>query len=211
MWKFGHPPKDLWKQRTNVERFLDFLKIKHKIKDDCDWVKVTSLSIQDSGGRGLLRRFGSLESALRLIYSRSINIIHLKLSTPQKQVWNHLQQLGISSGFIVNFRSKTFTHEDSNKEMEFDFYNPNQKLAIEFHGGQHYAPTYRGSYNRQMIRDQHKRETCIKAGITLVEIPFYEWDNRVQTLKSLILEKLPNFKFFERSRHGLFVIPIIAS
>ena len=75
--------------------------------------------------------------------------------------------------------------------MEFDFYNPQLKLAIEYQGEQHFSQTHRGKYNRQLIRDEQKREECLKLGITLIEIPFYKWDNNINTLKEFLL---PHFQ-----------------
>ena len=64
------------------------------------------------------------------------------------------------------------------KNMYVDFYLPKQKVFIEYNGRQHYEPVeYFGGqaqFDRQQKRDQWERDYCIKHGIRLIEIPYYE-------------------------------------
>lgn len=138
---------------------------------------------------------GSLERALQMIYGDNINVRLLRLSSPQRQVWKHLQQLQLASDFQVNFSSKLMVHQTTNKPIQIDFFSPSLKLGIEYHGGQHYAETHRGSFERQQERDQEKRIQCHRTGITLIEIPFYQWNNKSLTLLRYIQEKRPDIVF----------------
>jgi hypothetical protein len=60
--------------------------------------------------------------------------------------------------------------------MTFDFYNANQKIAIEVQGGQHtkYVPFFHGNYKSnylmQLKRDNQKHEFCELNDIHLGEI-----------------------------------------
>jgi hypothetical protein len=64
--------------------------------------------------------------------------------------------------------------------MTFDFYNANNKIAIEVQGGQHtkYVPFFHGNYKNnylmQLKRDHQKHDFCELNDIKLVEI--YEKD-----------------------------------
>lgn len=64
--------------------------------------------------------------------------------------------------------------------MTFDFYNANEKIAIEVQGGQHtkYVPFFHGNYKNnylmQLKRDHQKHDFCELNDIKLVEI--YEKD-----------------------------------
>lgn len=64
--------------------------------------------------------------------------------------------------------------------MTFDFYNANEKIAIEVQGGQHtrYVPFFHGKYKNnylmQLKRDHQKHDFCELNNIKLVEI--YEKD-----------------------------------
>ena len=60
--------------------------------------------------------------------------------------------------------------------MTLDFYNANQKIAIEVQGGQHtkYVPFFHGGYKNnylmQLKRDHQKHDFCELNDIKLVEI-----------------------------------------
>ena len=64
--------------------------------------------------------------------------------------------------------------------MTFDFFNANEKIAIEVQGGQHtkYVPFFHGNYKNnylmQLKRDHQKHDFCELNDIRLVEI--YEKD-----------------------------------
>lgn len=62
--------------------------------------------------------------------------------------------------------------------LELDCYNPELKLALEYHGIQHYKYSpfiHRGSKERfynQKYRDHMTRDLCQKNGIKLIEVPY---------------------------------------
>lgn len=64
--------------------------------------------------------------------------------------------------------------------MTFDFYNANERIAIEVQGGQHtkYVPFFHGGYKSnylmQLKRDNQKHDFCDLNDIKLIEI--YEKD-----------------------------------
>lgn len=66
---------------------------------------------------------------------------------------------------------------------EFDGYNEEYKIAIEYNGKQHYThiPFFHRTeedFEKQKERDRQKRDVCIERGITLIEIPYnYNYQN----------------------------------
>ena len=82
-----------------------------------------------------------------------------------------------------------------NKEMELDVYIPALRLALEYHGEQHYRDIYSiGARWRQKERDEERRLACLQFGITLIQVP-YSWDFQLASLKGTI----------QQQRHDSFV------
>lgn len=67
----------------------------------------------------------------------------------------------------------------SKYNLEFDCYNEEMKLAVEYNGAQHYnyIPFFhknKEAFYNQKYRDELKRIKCKELGITLIEIPYTE-------------------------------------
>lgn len=66
------------------------------------------------------------------------------------------------------------------RALEFDCYNEDLKIALEYQGPTHYEwPNYlqrnkesRSAFEKGLARDQVKRDLCKEYGITLIEIPY---------------------------------------
>lgn len=85
--------------------------------------------------------------------------------------------------FLKDYWQRQVVFEEfpvAGSRMTFDFYNANQKIAIEVQGGQHtkYVPFFHGGYKNnylmQLKRDNDKHDFCELNEIKLVEI--YEKD-----------------------------------
>lgn len=96
----------------------------------------------------------------------------------------------------------------SGRAMEFDVFYESLRLAFEYQGQQHYpgrgfgtggTGTTRGSeeegsrttWQQQVRRDNEKREACKRAGITLIEVPYW-WDGTLQALATAIAYYRPD-------------------
>ena len=84
-----------------------------------------------------------------------------------------------------------------------DIFLPNEQLAFEYQGEQHYHDKYSmGSLWRQQIqRDKEKKELCKQNGITLIEIPYW-WDKQLSTLISTIYQQRKDLIFNYNIKEG---------
>lgn len=67
----------------------------------------------------------------------------------------------------------------SRYNLEFDCFNPELRLAVEYNGAQHYKyiPFFhknKEAFYNQKYRDELKRIKCKDLGITLIEVPYTE-------------------------------------
>ena len=77
--------------------------------------------------------------------------------------------------------------------LELDCYNPQLKIACEYHGVQHYkyTPFYhrdKQHFYNQQYRDKETKELCAKNGILLIEVPYTV---KIPDIEQYILQRLP--------------------
>lgn len=76
----------------------------------------------------------------------------------------------------------------TSENLELDMYNPDLRLAVEYHGRQHYefVPFLhnhsRINFQNQKYRDEKKIELCRRNGVTLIVVPY-----------TVPLERIPAF------------------
>ncbi len=78
-----------------------------------------------------------------------------------------------SQEFVDNARPGFLVNPSTGERMELDRFYPLHRVAFEFNGQQHYAPT--GRFSRRQVdaqrkRDATKRRICMEHGITLIVI-----------------------------------------
>ena len=84
----------------------------------------------------------------------------------------------------------SFRNTTNDRLLELDVYLPDERLAFEYQGEQHYLDIYAlGNHWRQLQRDQEKRVACAEQGITLVEIPYW-WEFEKPSLMATIHQKM---------------------
>lgn len=79
--------------------------------------------------------------------------------------------------------------------MEFDVFIPSLKLALEYHGQQHYSASdlYGDIMVQRRRKDAEKRAICQLNGVTLVEIPYwFDWGASKESLLEIIGKKRPD-------------------
>lgn len=87
-------------------------------------------------------------------------------------------------GFIKNYK---FNDCINKRKLPFDFYIPNYNICIEYDGIQHYESVkYFGGIKRfeeLKIKDKIKTQYCIDNNITLIRIPYTEFNSIENILK----------------------------
>jgi hypothetical protein len=74
-----------------------------------------------------------------------------------------------------NVRYKGIENPKTGARLEFDIYLPEKKIAFEFNGRQHYAPSgLYGNPEDQIFRDRAKALASAKAGILLITLTYRE-------------------------------------
>lgn len=76
-----------------------------------------------------------------------------------------------------NERPSFMKNSITGAKLELDCYNPELKVACEYHGVQHYKFTPRfhetkQHFYNQQYRDKETRELCRKNGVFLIEVPY---------------------------------------
>jgi hypothetical protein len=92
---------------------------------------------------------------------------------------------------------ESYQHEDlirisTQRKIELDVYLPNEQLAFEYQGEQHYVDIHVLGYLWvQKERDQEKKRVCKEKGITLIEIPYW-WNFERTSLIATIHQHRPD-------------------
>jgi hypothetical protein len=87
---------------------------------------------------------------------------------------------------IENYQHEDLIWNGTDRKMQLDVYLPNERLAFEYQGQQHYYNVHAlGTLWLQREKDKEKREACEQHGITLIEIPYW-WDFKEPSLRATI-------------------------
>ena len=109
-------------------------------------------------------------------------------SRGEKKIISYLKNNNIE--FIYN----TQIWEENN--LRPDFYLPKYNLVIEYDGKQHFEPVPhfggKESYNLTKERDKQKEIYCKENNISLLRLPYWEYDN-IENLINQEIEKLKTF------------------
>ena len=98
-----------------------------------------------------------------------------------------LSELNIE--FFMEYTFNDLLHPLTKNKLRFDFYLPQQNIAIEFNGQQHYKEsTWFSERNleEQQLSDETKKEYCSKNKIKFIVIPYFKYKN----IKSILIENL---------------------
>jgi very-short-patch-repair endonuclease len=91
--------------------------------------------------------------------------------------------LNANISFETQKTFETCRFPDTKRLAKFDFYLPNYNILIEYDGKQHF--TYQNSdkswnnkenFEKTVKRDQYKNQWCKKNNITLIRIPYTDYD-----------------------------------
>lgn len=88
-----------------------------------------------------------------------------------------------------DYRHPDLENEKGDYSLELDIFLPKEKLAFEYQGEGHFEDIFAIGKNwRIKQRDSHKRISCEKLNITLVEVPYW-WDFNLESLIGSIKKK----------------------
>ena len=183
-----------WDNKENIQNFLHILKNHYKIKTSEDWNRISISQIRDCGGRGLLAKY-TKKDILNFVcefFDNNNSITNVTGSGRASQRWLFLlvQNLYPGEEIIEDY----FHSEISRKSgfpVQFDVFLVSRKIAIEYHGKQHFedVPSVFAPLELYNKRDKEKQKLCLEFGIRLIIIPHW-WDKSELALKQTILNSL---------------------
>lgn len=109
-----------------------------------------------------------------------------KSSKGEKEISRVLDELHINYGTQFKFQDCKDEHS-----LPFDFYIPDKNICIEYDGKQHFEPCTFGGITKERAaenfelakeHDKIKDEYCQANNITLIRIPYWEYENIEQIL-----------------------------
>jgi hypothetical protein len=206
-WEFQQVSRKFWSDLPAVREYMNWLAERLGISTLEDWYMVTNEQVIRNYGASLLGRYGTFFKALQACFPehdwdiRKYNNPGTKVSKWGKSQYFLFQLLkeiltvvGVQEQDMQrNFKHPDLLFENNNKgRMELDIFIPKLSLAVEFQGQQHFQPHYIfGSFATQQFKDNQKRAACSRAGITLIEIPYW-WDKTKQSLAATIQQQRPD-------------------
>jgi hypothetical protein len=211
--------KGFWQDPKNQREFLNSVAqdMNFSPLDPVGWKTVSCRDIISKGGKGLLGRFnGSILHLLKTVYT---DIEWSSAATKAKwgkSQWFLLQQIkemlqGMENPpkdaeILINYKHPEMMFETTKQPMELDIFVPSISLAFEYQGtNQHYRSNNLGEhhYDKHFLfgsnqgtatKDEEKRQACKRAGVTLVEVPFW-WDRKKESLAASVSQIRQDLQF----------------
>ena len=199
---FNNPyqSSEFWEIEENIHNFLEEIKEKYNLNTPQDWKRISRHQIISAGGSGLFNKKNYLD-------------IEIKFETPNEPI-KSVPLSKLISGHNAHKRSsqrwlflqvqKLFPHEEivedyfhseisriSGFNVQFDIFMIERKIAIEYHGKQHYEdiPSAFSNLETYQQRDTEKENLCSEHGIQLIVIPYW-WNNKLDSLKTYLYSKI---------------------
>lgn len=93
--------------------------------------------------------------------------------------------------FITQKRFETCVFPETNRQLVFDFYLPEQNILIEYDGEQHFHEVRNDRYGYEGIvaRDKYKNQWCEENNIPLIRIPYTEYKNIDENYMRAIIQR----------------------
>lgn len=178
--------------------YLQWFQEKMNIKEWRDWHRVAVIHFAKLNGATLLQMFNNSIPTLLQTYfpehkwiPNQFHSSSIKSKT-QEQLMASLQALLPNTEVQSNFKHSQLIYSTTGRPMEVDVFVPSLSLGFEYQGKHHYFGNLLfGGDMAFYHKDEEKRKVCEKAGITLIEIPYW-WDLDVDSLRATIHQHRPD-------------------
>ena len=204
IFNFKYKPADYWENETNRNHFFSQLKKKYHLHTPLDWKRISQHQILSQGGSWLLT--GTHDYLNTPIEFHHPDKENKKYFVPLKDLISDLNYnfKRASQRWLFLQIQKLFPNEEivedyfhseisriSGSNIQFDVYLMNRKIAIEYHGKQHYEdiPSGFSSLELYQTRDIEKKKLCQDHGIQLIVIPYW-WDNKLDSLRETLRSEI---------------------
>ena len=198
----SNPYKSLeyWNNKENQNKFFEKLKHKFHLISPLDWKRVSTDQIRSQGGNWLFysnnyfldKIFIDFDIQNNDNHSGSVSFLLKDLlasnykRSSQRWLFLQIQKLFPDEEIVEDYFHSEISRE-SGFAVQFDIFMIDKKIAIEYHGIQHYEDIPSGFAPLEMnsYRDVEKKTLCKKYGIHLIVIPYW-WDNKLDSLKETL-------------------------
>lgn len=195
-WRFKVLPRWFWRDQglPFQKLYMKYLEAALGISALDSWYRISRDDLRSIKAKEFPARVG-LRGILQRIYpdhvwERKLFSLSSKKSS-QRRLRVVLATLFPGKRILEEFRLR-------GELLELDYYMPEISLAFEFQGRQHYKDVHAVEQADQRLRtDLNKLEACKAAGITFIEIPY--WQELSSTSVSGIIQ---------RARPDLLAIPV---
>ena len=187
---------------SNRNSFFENLKQKYQLKTLEDWKRLSKTQIISQGGNWLFS--GNHDNNLKIKIqiedsneniTKLVSINELLSESIHKRSAQRFLFLEIQKLFPGEEMVEDYFHSEISREtgcsVQFDIFMVQKKIAIEYHGRQHYEDIPSAFSNLELYksRDLEKEKLCNKYGIKLIVIPYW-WDNNLESLKETLRSKI---------------------
>lgn len=159
-----------------MESYVGWLGVTMGIVTPMQWQSTPVRQVQLFRGYTPLKKHGGLIALINrfLPKAKTRSDVMPKPKHLQALLMDVVQTLFPSECIQMDYHHSDL-HFQSSKIMELDLFLPNLAIALEFQGPQHYHQIYtESSTQQQMINDIQKKKRCKEAGITLIQVPYWQ-------------------------------------
>ena len=197
---FNNPPQpaEYWENEKYVLQFLSKIKEKYNLDTPEDWKRISKQQISSEGGGGLFLSKTYSKIKIKFDNSNNNSILFSKLisdslvhkRSSQRWLFLQTQKLFPREEIIEDYFHSEISRI-SGFNVQFDIFMIERKIAIEYHGKQHYEEIPSGFANLETYkyRDLEKEKLCKEHGIQLIVIPYW-WDNKPDSLRAFLYSKI---------------------
>eukprot|EP00026_Physarum_polycephalum_P007396 Phypoly_transcript_07456.p1 GENE.Phypoly_transcript_07456~~Phypoly_transcript_07456.p1 ORF type:complete len:448 (+),score=49.37 Phypoly_transcript_07456:69-1412(+) len=200
VWKFKKLPQAFFRSKPSLLEYFKYLEKQLHIEEVDDWYRVSLRQIAAHGSVSFAKHYGGLYGALSLVYPQHVwhrtkteKILSTKKAIQRwllKKLREIFPQLPYSA-FEEEFVHPNLKYANSNEPITIDVHIAPLRLALEYHGTQHYIRSKSASLLQQQKLDAEKQQAFENLGFTFIVIPHW-WDLSLGKLAATIAVQRPD-------------------